>query len=72
VRAKNEGLGERLEEEDNVPELLSSGDEDGGEKEFDINAWNESKNQAKNLRPVDHSKVQILNTQELNSTSFDH
>jgi hypothetical protein len=55
-----------------VPELLSSGDEDAGEKEFDINAWNESKNQAKNLRPVDHSKVQILNAQARNSAYFDH
>lgn len=71
ARAKNEGLGERLEEEDNVPELLSSDDEDAGEKEFDINAWNESKNQAKNLRPVDHSKVQTLNP-ENPKPSFDH
>mmetsp|Transcript_55333 Transcript_55333/g.135525 ORF Transcript_55333/g.135525 Transcript_55333/m.135525 type:complete len:856 (-) Transcript_55333:281-2848(-) len=54
-RGKNEGLGFRMEEDDNVPELYSDSDE--GEKEFDIKEWLESKNQAKNLRPVDHSKV---------------
>ena len=55
IRSKAEGLGTRMEVEDSIPML---DDEDQAkEKEFDIKDWLESKNQCKNLRPVDHSKM---------------
>ena len=55
IRSKAEGLGMRMEVEDSIPVV----DEDGGEKEkeFDIKEWLDAKNQCKNLRPVDHSKM---------------
>lgn len=54
IRSKAEGLGMRMEVEDSIPVV---DDEGAGEKEFDIKEWLEAKNQCKNLRPVDHSKL---------------
>jgi ATP-dependent RNA helicase DDX46/PRP5 len=54
IRSKAEGLGMRMEVEDSIPVV---DDEGTGEKEFDIKEWLEAKNQCKNLKPVDHSKV---------------
>eukprot|EP00960_Hanusia_phi_P005869 169897-Hanusia_phi.AAC.3 len=50
-----EGLGVRMEVEDSIPDL----DDELKRKneEFDIKQWLESKNQCRNLRPVDHSQM---------------
>jgi hypothetical protein len=55
IRSKAEGLGTRMEVEDSIPVPDDEGN--AGEKEFDIKEWLEAKNQSKNLRPVDHSKM---------------
>jgi ATP-dependent RNA helicase DDX46/PRP5 len=55
IRSKAEGLGMRMEVEDSIPVADDEGNV--GEKEFDIKEWLEAKNQSKNLRPVDHSKM---------------
>ena len=55
IRSKAEGLGMRMEVEDSIPVVDEEGN--SGEKEFDIKEWLEAKNQCKNLRPVDHSKM---------------
>jgi ATP-dependent RNA helicase DDX46/PRP5 len=54
-RPKHEGLGFRMEQDDNMPDIVS---DEEAEKEFDIKQWLDSKNQSKNLRPVDHSKIE--------------
>ena len=53
-----EGLGVRMEVEDSIPDL----DEELKRKneEFDIKQWLESKNQCRNLRPVDHSQMNYV------------
>jgi len=50
-----QGLGMRIEVDDSIPDLDE--EEKKKEAEFDIKQWLDSKNQCKNLRPVDHKTV---------------
>jgi ATP-dependent RNA helicase DDX46/PRP5 len=53
-----QGMGVRIEVDDSIPDLDE--EEKRKEEEFDIKQWLESKNQAKNLRPVDHKAMDYM------------
>jgi len=54
MKIKIGALGQRMEQEDSIPDQEEL---DKQEDEFDINEWNDRKNQAKQLRPVRESRL---------------